>query len=160
MNARFVVAISYPPVVRFGLVVMFLACAHMSAPADRDHDGIPDSVDICPDDPEDIDGYEDADGCPDVDCDDCCSTIPQRTIGVRQTAIAERSRATLDHVAAELRSRNDLVRIEIRGPSAGAVAVRDYLLARGVPSGKLSLAEAGGPEVHFRVLESTCLPGG
>ena len=36
---------------------------------DRDGDGIPDSVDKCPDDPEDKDGFEDSDGCPDPDND-------------------------------------------------------------------------------------------
>jgi outer membrane protein OmpA-like peptidoglycan-associated protein len=36
---------------------------------DRDGDGIPDSVDACPDDPEDKDGYQDDDGCPDLDND-------------------------------------------------------------------------------------------
>ena len=34
---------------------------------DRDHDGIPDDLDACPDDPEDKDGDEDADGCPEQD---------------------------------------------------------------------------------------------
>jgi outer membrane protein OmpA-like peptidoglycan-associated protein len=38
-------------------------------PGDRDGDGILDDVDRCPDDPEDKDGYEDLDGCPDVDND-------------------------------------------------------------------------------------------
>jgi outer membrane protein OmpA-like peptidoglycan-associated protein len=37
--------------------------------SDRDHDRIPDAVDKCPDDPEDKDGFEDADGCPDPDND-------------------------------------------------------------------------------------------
>jgi len=36
---------------------------------DRDHDGILDSLDRCPDDPEDRDGFEDGDGCPDPDND-------------------------------------------------------------------------------------------
>ena len=36
---------------------------------DRDHDGVPDSQDLCPDEPEDRDGFEDADGCPDPDND-------------------------------------------------------------------------------------------
>ncbi|MBV8758819.1 MAG: OmpA family protein [Deltaproteobacteria bacterium] len=40
-----------------------------AAPADRDDDGIPDNVDKCPDRPEDKDGFEDADGCPDIDND-------------------------------------------------------------------------------------------
>ncbi len=33
--------------------------------SDKDRDGILDDVDDCPTDPEDIDGYRDADGCPD-----------------------------------------------------------------------------------------------
>jgi hypothetical protein len=40
-----------------------------SATADRDGDGIVDAKDKCPDDPEDKDGYEDQDGCPDIDND-------------------------------------------------------------------------------------------
>ncbi|MGQ0506559.1 MAG: OmpA family protein [Myxococcaceae bacterium] len=42
--------------------------------ADRDNDGIQDSEDKCPDDPEDKDGFEDADGCPDPDNDK--DTVP------------------------------------------------------------------------------------
>jgi outer membrane protein OmpA-like peptidoglycan-associated protein len=38
-------------------------------PFDKDHDGILDNVDKCPNDPEDKDGFEDADGCPDPDND-------------------------------------------------------------------------------------------
>ena len=37
---------------------------------DRDGDGIPDDVDQCPDLPEDFDGFQDADGCPEGDNDD------------------------------------------------------------------------------------------
>jgi hypothetical protein len=36
---------------------------------DRDHDGIPDIYDRCPDEPEDHDGFQDEDGCPDLDND-------------------------------------------------------------------------------------------
>jgi OmpA-OmpF porin, OOP family len=36
---------------------------------DRDGDGIPDELDQCPDVPEDKDGFEDQDGCPDYDND-------------------------------------------------------------------------------------------
>jgi outer membrane protein OmpA-like peptidoglycan-associated protein len=36
---------------------------------DRDGDGIPDDADRCPDAPEDRDGFEDSDGCPDPDND-------------------------------------------------------------------------------------------
>ncbi|MFT7700120.1 MAG: outer membrane protein OmpA-like peptidoglycan-associated protein [Candidatus Krumholzibacteriia bacterium] len=49
---------------------------------DRDRDGIPDDKDMCPDQPEDMDGYNDLDGCPDpdndgdgiLDADDACPT--------------------------------------------------------------------------------------
>ncbi len=33
-------------------------------PPDRDKDGVPDASDRCPSEPEDLDGFEDADGCP------------------------------------------------------------------------------------------------
>ncbi len=42
----------------------------ISTVGDRDGDGIPDNVDKCPDDPEDFDGFQDEDGCPDPDNDD------------------------------------------------------------------------------------------
>jgi len=130
--------------------------------SDRDGDRIPDSVDLCPDDSEDYDGYEDDDGCPDSDCDDCCSSIIYRRIGFHagQSAIAERARPVLDHVAAELRDRAEIVRVEIRGTATRAAAVHDYLLANGVPAAKLVTAEAAGPFVQFRILQSTCVPGG
>ncbi len=40
-----------------------------NAPLDADHDGIDDETDLCPLVPEDRDGFEDADGCPDLDND-------------------------------------------------------------------------------------------
>jgi outer membrane protein OmpA-like peptidoglycan-associated protein len=40
-----------------------------SGRADRDGDGIPDAIDACPDEPEDKDGFQDEDGCPDDDND-------------------------------------------------------------------------------------------
>ncbi|MFP4522367.1 MAG: OmpA family protein [Fibrobacterota bacterium] len=39
------------------------------ATLDSDNDGIPDDVDLCPQVPEDKDGFEDSDGCPDYDND-------------------------------------------------------------------------------------------
>ena len=38
-------------------------------PLDTDGDGIPDTLDKCPNEPEDKDGFEDEDGCPDLDND-------------------------------------------------------------------------------------------
>jgi OOP family OmpA-OmpF porin len=42
---------------------------HCALPGDKDGDGIKDTVDKCPEDPEDKDGFEDADGCPEPDND-------------------------------------------------------------------------------------------
>ncbi len=52
---------------------------------DRDGDGIKDDLDKCPDDPEDFDGFQDIDGCPDpdndndgiLDNDDRCPNEPE-----------------------------------------------------------------------------------
>jgi outer membrane protein OmpA-like peptidoglycan-associated protein len=57
---------------------------------DRDGDGIKDDVDKCPDEPEDFDGFEDEDGCPDPDndrdgipdVDDKCPDIPEDKDGI------------------------------------------------------------------------------
>jgi outer membrane protein OmpA-like peptidoglycan-associated protein len=57
---------------------------------DRDGDGIPDDVDKCPNEPEDFDGFEDEDGCPDPDNDkdgipdvaDACPNEPETVNGV------------------------------------------------------------------------------
>lgn len=49
---------------------MYLGVAYQGVSnPDLDRDGIPISVDVCPNDPEDLDGFEDADGCPDTDND-------------------------------------------------------------------------------------------
>ena len=58
---------------------------------DRDGDGIKDDVDKCPDDPEDYDGFEDEDGCPDPDNDkdgipdelDSCPNDPETYNGYK-----------------------------------------------------------------------------
>ena len=44
-------------------------CVAPTVPLDTDGDGIPDKTDKCPTEPEDKDGFEDADGCPDPDND-------------------------------------------------------------------------------------------
>ena len=56
-----------------------------SGGSDRDGDGIGDDMDRCPDDPEDRDGFQDEDGCPDpdndqdgiLDIDDKCPAQPE-----------------------------------------------------------------------------------
>jgi outer membrane protein OmpA-like peptidoglycan-associated protein len=46
-----------------------VVAAVVPKPADTDGDGILDVDDACPNDPEDLDGFKDADGCPDLDND-------------------------------------------------------------------------------------------
>ena len=58
---------------------------------DRDGDGILDTRDMCPDDPEDFDGFTDDDGCPDpdndadgiLDIDDMCPNNAENQNGVQ-----------------------------------------------------------------------------
>jgi outer membrane protein OmpA-like peptidoglycan-associated protein len=60
---------------------------------DHDGDGIPDSIDACPQEPEDKDGYQDDDGCPDLDNDgdgipdteDRCPDEPEDKDGFEDT---------------------------------------------------------------------------
>jgi outer membrane protein OmpA-like peptidoglycan-associated protein len=60
---------------------------------DRDLDGIPDTIDACPDTAEDLDGYQDEDGCPDPDNDrdgvpdalDRCPNQPEDLDGYQDT---------------------------------------------------------------------------
>ena len=65
-----------PPALALALLVA--GCATAAVPAfapgtgtgtDRDGDGVLDAIDKCPSEPEDVDGFEDADGCPDNDDD-------------------------------------------------------------------------------------------
>lgn len=60
-----------------------LRLAYAPRKLDRDGDGLIDTEDACPDDPEDKDGFEDADGCPDLDNDkdgilDTADTCPNK----------------------------------------------------------------------------------
>jgi outer membrane protein OmpA-like peptidoglycan-associated protein len=56
-------------VLLFGLHAMYDFGKAPAVRGDRDHDGIFDDVDRCPDTPEDKDGFQDQDGCPDLDND-------------------------------------------------------------------------------------------
>jgi OOP family OmpA-OmpF porin len=72
------------PTWRATLDIRYAPLAH-----DRDGDGIPDRDDKCPDQPEDRDGFQDSDGCPDPDNDhdgiadtsDACPNEPETVNG-------------------------------------------------------------------------------
>jgi OOP family OmpA-OmpF porin len=67
--------------IRLGLVAALVGCGApapkpqpivqvaTAADGDRDHDTLPDRRDACPGEAEDLDGFRDADGCPDPDND-------------------------------------------------------------------------------------------
>jgi len=68
-------------------------------PSDRDGDGIYDHQDQCPDQPEDFDGFQDGDGCPDPDNDgdgvldarDQCPNTPRGTkVDAKGCPVAEK----------------------------------------------------------------------
>lgn len=63
--------------VLFGVHAMYDFGKDAPVRGDRDHDGIWDDLDRCPDTPEDKDGFQDTDGCPDLDND--ADTIPDTT---------------------------------------------------------------------------------
>ena len=68
-DARAFVGLSWTPAAARGPVT--------AGGADRDGDGVPDAQDLCPTEPEDRDGFDDDDGCPDPDNDQ--DGIPDRS---------------------------------------------------------------------------------
>jgi outer membrane protein OmpA-like peptidoglycan-associated protein len=66
LNAGDKPSIATPP--DWALWLMLAGSSEVIA-QDSDHDGVPDKKDGCPDEPEDIDGFQDDDGCPDLDND-------------------------------------------------------------------------------------------
>ena len=110
------------------------------APKDRDGDGIVDPDDACPDEPEDRDGFEDTDGCPEpdndgdgiLDVDDDCPFDSEDRCKVRKTecsiiiteaihfesakdVIQPVSFPVLDSVRDALRSNPGIALLEVQG---------------------------------------------
>jgi outer membrane protein OmpA-like peptidoglycan-associated protein len=69
----------------------FIGIVFEPSAGDRDGDGLKDDLDKCPDAPEDLDGWHDEDGCPDLDndrddlpdVDDLCPDLPEDRDGVQ-----------------------------------------------------------------------------
>ena len=53
--------------VALGNVTAAISLVGTCSPRDSDHDGIMDDIDVCPNQAEDMDGYQDDDGCPEGD---------------------------------------------------------------------------------------------
>ncbi|MBU1241918.1 OmpA family protein [Myxococcota bacterium] len=90
-NARLAIEMSPPEKCAKRLVVDVKKPVKLAVKVlDRDGDGIYDSVDACPDDPEDKDGFEDTDGCPEPDNDKdgvCDAWVTEKNLQEKYNAI-------------------------------------------------------------------------
>jgi OOP family OmpA-OmpF porin len=132
---------------------------------DSDGDGVLDYLDQCEGEEETINGFKDDDGCPDegpaqILIEGGKITILE-TIRFRPNSseIETDSYPIMDQIALALRKHKELDRIEIGGHTdstgryeynmrlsrARARSVRQYLLTRGIPPGRLS-ARGYGPD--------------
>jgi outer membrane protein OmpA-like peptidoglycan-associated protein len=129
---------------------------------DTDGDGIPDDVDKCPTVPENFNGFEDDDGCPDELPDavkEFTGVIEGIFFDTDKDTIKATSRPKLDAAAALLKEHPGL-RLEIsghtddRGAAAynddlsrrRAEAVKKYLTDKGIDASRLSTRGAGSSE--------------
>jgi hypothetical protein len=137
-----------------------------SAIADRDHDGIPDADDKCPDQPETVNGVNDDDGCPDsgghvlarIADNEIAFVSP---IEFDDARVRTSSRAALDQAALLMRAQAHLIgkwrviavpakKQRVDG-AAQAEAVKAYLVAHKVDAGAIETAGgAGAPGVRIR----------
>lgn len=130
-------------------------------PPDTDGDGLVDSEDQCPNKPENKNGYQDGDGCPDTlpqAVQRFTGTIQGITFALNRAKIRRASYPTLDRAVAVLQEHGEL-RVIIRGhtDSRGkrernmelsrlrAQAVKDYLVGKGIDEGRLQV-EGLGPD--------------
>lgn len=121
---------------------------------DDDKDGVADVDDRCPRDPEDLDGVDDDDGCPDVEMAEIPVVVNFDTDSAELPPGADYE---LDRVATMLASSPRWAHYWVEGHAdesgspehnlklseARANAVRNYLLARGVDPGKLTVVGLG-----------------
>jgi outer membrane protein OmpA-like peptidoglycan-associated protein len=116
--------------------------------ADRDHDGIPDSLDACPDEPETYNGFEDEDGCPDkgrvIVHTGRIEIIDKIYFARNEDRVKPISRPILDAIASTLKGNPQITSVEVQGfasededdpfglSARRAAAVRLYLALAGV----------------------------
>lgn len=143
--------------------------------ADRDADGIPDASDVCPEQPENLNGHEDEDGCPDRSVG--CNVIDGK-IEILDTLRFARGRAALlggqdaimAAIATTLRENPRITRVAVVGHVAEgevpelaarrAEVVREALRKAGVKT-ELELAAApkpGSPIVGIEIREQDPRP--
>lgn len=126
---------------------------------DTDGDGILDDVDRCPKEPETVNGYEDADGCPDEvpkEVEQFTGTIEGIQFQLGSAKIRAASSSILGKAAAVL-NKYPSIRIRISGHTSSegdpdfnqqlsldrANAVRDWLVNAGVDAERITVRGAG-----------------
>ena len=78
-----------------GAMLLFAGCAG----SDRDKDGIPNGADLCAEEAEDVDGFEDNDGCPDPDNDKdgvCDSWVAEKGLSAKFKSVCSGSDKCVD----------------------------------------------------------------
>jgi outer membrane protein OmpA-like peptidoglycan-associated protein len=119
--------------------------------ADPDGDGMTGSADRCPRDPEQHNGIDDDDGCPDRARDPVCTALPFPILDVVTFGASDdvRSALILDALAATLVGNPELELLEIRGhtsdsdPSSEEIslerarAIVEQLASRGIDRSRL-----------------------
>jgi outer membrane protein OmpA-like peptidoglycan-associated protein len=132
-------------------------CVH-----DKDADGIVDEVDKCPEQPETKNGFQDEDGCPDElpkEVAKFSGVIKGIQFDFGKATIRKESNKLLDEAVAVLKQYPDL-RISISGHTDNvgdaqtnlelsqqrAAAVKDYLVGKGIDTGRIETRGAGANE--------------
>ncbi len=111
---------------------------------DRDHDGIPDDKDLCPDEPETVNGYKDDDGCPDHEADEFQGVMDGIHFQSGAPIIEESSYTLLDRAVAFLNKVPALrLRIEGHTDSTGTASRNKYLAYQRAQSVKEYFAHKG-----------------
>ncbi len=127
---------------------------------DNDGDGIADADDKCPNRPETRNNFQDDDGCPDdvaggVSVRRGQIHIPQQILFRRGSRSVRQSTKVLDEVYRVIASNPQMGRIRIEGHAdsregnkqrvsiARANGVRDYLVKKGIPAGRLQAVGYG-----------------
>jgi outer membrane protein OmpA-like peptidoglycan-associated protein len=127
---------------------------------DRDHDGIPNECDVCPDAPENFNGLCDEDGCPDVPIDAFAhGTIEIAAVVLfdkQSSKISDIARPLLEQAAHALVTNADAIeRVAVIGhasrdesngdaiSTSRAQAIVDAIVAMGVASGRVEAHGVG-----------------
>lgn len=131
------------------------------AATDSDRDGIPDSQDKCPNEPETYNGTEDSDGCPDrgrvIISQSSIQILDQLFFKRDSVKLEPNTRPMIEAIAATLKGNPDLSLIEVAGHACGdssprdisqsrADAVRGALVALGVEGRRLRARGYGGDQ--------------